>query len=148
MLIAGASPVGRELEKQISQNPLTGAVVVGYLDDDPVKLSNHADVIGTLSDAYEIIQTKSVDDVVIALPQKAYQRINQLIGELHQLPVKIWVIPDYFKLALYKTNIDEFSGIPMIDLRAPALSDYQRMVKRAFDVGITILLLPIALPFF
>ena len=34
----------------------------------------------------------------------------------------------------------------MLDLRAPALSDQQRTVKRLFDLGLTILSLPIALP--
>ncbi len=34
----------------------------------------------------------------------------------------------------------------MLDLRAPALSDQQRTVKRLFDLGLTFLSLPIALP--
>jgi exopolysaccharide biosynthesis polyprenyl glycosylphosphotransferase len=33
----------------------------------------------------------------------------------------------------------------MLDLRAPALSDYQRMVKRAFDLFISLLALPLGL---
>jgi lipopolysaccharide/colanic/teichoic acid biosynthesis glycosyltransferase len=50
------------------------------------------------------------------------------------LPVKIWVALGFFDLALYKTSIDDFAGIPMIDLRASAIDDYQLLVKRAFDL--------------
>jgi exopolysaccharide biosynthesis polyprenyl glycosylphosphotransferase len=55
------------------------------------------------------------------------------------------MIPDYFNLALYKTSFEEFAGLPMLDLRAPALNEYQRMVKRLFDLVITIALLPFGL---
>jgi exopolysaccharide biosynthesis polyprenyl glycosylphosphotransferase len=33
----------------------------------------------------------------------------------------------------------------MLDLRAPALNDYQRMVKRSFDLVVTLLCMPVAL---
>jgi len=35
-----------------------------------------------------------------------------------------------------------------MDLRAPALSEYQRMIKRAFDLVVTLLLMPFVLPVF
>jgi exopolysaccharide biosynthesis polyprenyl glycosylphosphotransferase len=55
------------------------------------------------------------------------------------------MIPDYFNLALYKTSFEEFAGLPMLDLRAPALSEYQRMVKRLFDQVVTITCFPFGL---
>ena len=61
------------------------------------------------------------------------------------MPVKVWVIPDYFHLALHKAVVEEFAGIPMFDLRAPALNDFQRLVKRAFDLFVTILFSPFLL---
>jgi exopolysaccharide biosynthesis polyprenyl glycosylphosphotransferase len=42
--------------------------------------------------------------------------------------------------------VEEFAGLPMLDLRAPALNEYQRMVKRAFDLTLTFLMLIPALP--
>jgi len=69
--------------------------------------------------------------------------VDHLVADLHVLPVRVWLIPDYFQLALHKAVVDEFGGIPMLDLRAPALNEYQRMIKRAFDIVFSsILLLP------
>jgi exopolysaccharide biosynthesis polyprenyl glycosylphosphotransferase len=56
------------------------------------------------------------------------------------------VIPDYFSLALHKAKIDEIAGIPMLDLRAPALTDFQRLVKRVFDLIISLITLILILP--
>jgi exopolysaccharide biosynthesis polyprenyl glycosylphosphotransferase len=146
VLIVGAGPVGRELETQIQRHPYLGLEVVGFLDDDSTKLIQGPGILGASFHARRVITQRKVDDVVIALPRHAHKRVNQLVAELHKLPVKVWAIPDYFHLALHKATVEEFAGIPMLDLRAPALNEYQRMIKRVFDLAITCLLLIPALP--
>jgi len=58
----------------------------------------------------------------------------------------VWVIPDYFSMTLHRASVQDFAGIPMMDLRAPALSEYQRMIKRGFDLLLTTLMMPFVLP--
>jgi exopolysaccharide biosynthesis polyprenyl glycosylphosphotransferase len=134
VLIAGSGPVGRDLAAQFKRYPQLGLYVVGFLDDNLKKRDEADDILGSLSDANRVVSEQRVDDVIIALPQSAYRRMERLVEELHSLAVKVWVIPDYFRLALHRASVDEFAGIPMLDLRAPALNDYQRLVKRAFDI--------------
>ncbi len=147
VLIVGAGPVGRELEAQIHRRPYLGLEVVGFLDDDESKLIQSLDILGGLPQARRVVIQRKTDDVVIALPPRAYKEVNQLVAELHKLPIKVWIIPDYFHLTLHKATVEEFAGLPMLDLRAPALNEYQRMVKRAFDLLLTFLLFIPALPF-
>jgi exopolysaccharide biosynthesis polyprenyl glycosylphosphotransferase len=146
VLIVGAGPVGCKLNEQILENPHLGLKVIGFLDDNPAKRREQLLILGNLASASQVIQEQKIDDVVIALPQKAYSSTNQLVGELHRLPVKVWVIPDYFRMTLHKAAIESFADIPMLDLRAPALSDTQRLIKRAFDLLITTLLMIPFLP--
>jgi exopolysaccharide biosynthesis polyprenyl glycosylphosphotransferase len=149
VLIVGAGPVGNKILHQITNFPYMGLSVSGFLDDDSNKRSTREDILGALTDAREIVNEQDIDDIVIALPQRAHKRINQLVAELHDLPVKVWVVPDYFHLALHKAVVEEFAGLPMLDLRAPALNDYQRMVKRAFDLSLSaILLIPASVMMF
>jgi len=146
VLIAGAGKVGREFQLQISQNSFPGFSVVGFLDDDPEKKLNQNDVLGDLSETRDLVIKHNVTDVVLALPPQAFQRLSWLVSELHDLPIKVWVIPDYFGLALHKAVFEEFAGVPLLDLRAPALNENQRMVKRSFDLIVTVILLPLLLP--
>ena len=139
VLIAGAGTVGRKLEQQIRQMPDMGLEIVGLLDDDWKKQADHADILGSLDVGRTVIHERKVDDVIIALPRSAHERLSWLVSELHDLPVRVWVIPDYFSLTLHRARVDEFAGIPMLDLRAPALDEYQRMTKRAFDLAVTAL---------
>jgi exopolysaccharide biosynthesis polyprenyl glycosylphosphotransferase len=146
VLIVGAGPVGRRLQEQIVNNPHLGLLIVGFLDDDPGKRLVYPDIIGTPVDVRSKVDKYHVDDVVIALPHRAYEKVNRLVAELHNMPVKVWVIPDYFHLALHKAVVEEFAGLTMLDLRAPALNEYQRMVKRAFDLIFGSIFLVIAFP--
>jgi exopolysaccharide biosynthesis polyprenyl glycosylphosphotransferase len=83
---------------------------------------------------------------VIALPYSVYHRVGEIVACLDELPVGVWIALGFFDLALYRTDIEDFAGIPMLDLRASAIDDYQRMIKRAFDVFFGLLALIPALP--
>jgi exopolysaccharide biosynthesis polyprenyl glycosylphosphotransferase len=147
VVIMGAGLVGRQLQEQIRRNRLFGLELVGFLDDkdqtDPISQS---DILGPLDSIRRVVIERNIADVIIALPRSAYERLNQAVSLLHDLPVRVWVIPDYFSLTLHHAQVEDFAGIPMLDLRAPALTEYQRMVKRAFDLTISLLALPVALP--
>jgi exopolysaccharide biosynthesis polyprenyl glycosylphosphotransferase len=138
ILFIGAGVVGRNIGNTIEQHKRLGFKIIGYLDDDQAIVEQHADVLGTLDQVDEIITAQNVGYIIIALPRRAYDRIESLVTKIHQRPVRVWVIPDYFSLALNEAVITEFAGFPLIDLRAPALNKYQRLLKRAFDMLITI----------
>ena len=147
VLIIGAGHVGRRVGQMINQTDWLGLNLVGYLDDTRGGPRQDLHILGKLVQARTIIQKEAIDDVVIALPQRAYGQINKLVVDLHDLPVNVRVVPDYFSLALYRASVDDFGGLPMINLRDPALNDVQRLVKRLFDLfvgGATfILILPL-----
>jgi len=105
VLIVGAGPVGRQLQEQIEKNPQLGLRLVGFLDDNTTKRNQYKEILGCVQEAPKIVTNLKIDDVVIALPPRAHRSINRLAVELHTLPVKVWVIPDYFNLALHKAVV-------------------------------------------
>jgi exopolysaccharide biosynthesis polyprenyl glycosylphosphotransferase len=145
VLIVGAGIVGREVEAQMRKFP-RGIFVVGFLDDDDAKWSSCADILGSLVDARDLVQRQRIDDVVIALPLRAYSRMNRLLGDLFDLPVRVQIVPDYFQWTLHHADVEDFAGIPLLDVRAPALTENQRVVKRIFDILVTSLIMIPALP--
>jgi exopolysaccharide biosynthesis polyprenyl glycosylphosphotransferase len=134
VLIVGAGVVGQRVAEMVQLYAWTGLELVGYLDDDPEKLHAGLPILGQLDNIREVVEHQAIDDIVLALPSWAYERMNYMVSLLQDLPVRVRVIPDYFSLALYRATVDDFGGIPMINLRASALNDYQRLVKRSFDL--------------
>ncbi|MCA9873689.1 MAG: sugar transferase, partial [Anaerolineales bacterium] len=147
VLIIGAGQVGQRVGAMIEAYALNGLRLIGYLDDDAIKRKANVSILGGIQDAGYVVEQKQIDDVVIALPRHAYGQVNKLVLGLSSAPVRLRVVPDYFSLTLYRATVDDFGGIPMINLRDPALNDYQRLVKRIFDLTLasfmTVLLLPL-----
>ncbi len=145
ILIVGAGEVGREVEATLRQYP-DHIQIVGFLDDDPQKQAQHPDILGNLNAIRRVISKHRVTGVVFALPLWAHKRMEKLIWALFDLPVQVWIVPDYFQWTLHHAEVEDFSGIPMLNIRAPALTEYQRLPKRLFDLVVTSLLLIPALP--
>ena len=146
ILIVGAGIVGRRIGEQINNYSTLGFNIVGYVDDDLELIANQPDVLGDLEQAVMIIKERGIQHLVIALPRRAYDRITYVVTQVQKLPVRVWVIPDYFALALNQAALVEFAGFPMINLRAPALTSYQKLIKRSFDLLIAIPLFALTLP--
>jgi exopolysaccharide biosynthesis polyprenyl glycosylphosphotransferase len=146
VLIAGAGPLGRGLQAQVLKASAGRLVVAGLLDDDPAKTEANPDVLGSIDQARRLIVELEITDLIIALPLRAHERIQGLVKDLIDVPVRVWVVPDFFHISLHHAQAEDFAGIPMLDLRAPALSEYQRFVKRIFDLALSGLFLLIGLP--
>lgn len=147
VLIVGAGDVGRRVGEMIRDYEWMGLDLTGYLDhQNPESGEERVTVLGRVADVRPVVEKRRINDVVIALPQQDYGEVNRLVLELHDLPVNVRVVPDYFSLALYRASVEDFGGLPMISLRDPALNDVQRLMKRMFDLAIAVPLLILLLP--
>jgi exopolysaccharide biosynthesis polyprenyl glycosylphosphotransferase len=145
LLVVGTGPLGQRVGRQIQDSPSEHLKFAGFIDDgygDPDQASS----LGKLEELGTLIDRYRVTDVVIALPYSVYHKIAEITLFLDDLPVGVWIALGFFDLALYRTDIEDFAGIPMLDLRASAIDDYQRMIKRAFDIALSLVALIPALP--
>lgn len=145
VLVVGTGPLGKNVGGQIVNSQVKNLGLIGFVDDGNIA-NDKASSLGTLAEMQALIEKHDVTDVVIALPYSAYSRVGEVVARLDELPVGVWIALGFFDLALYRTDIEDFAGIPMLDLRASAIDDYQRLIKRAFDVSVGVLALLAALP--
>ncbi len=146
ILIVGAGDLGRRVCETLKEKDPAQFIPVGYLDDDPDKVTEDLPLFGAVSDAPRVVAEQAIDDVVVALPLRAHERLTELAHLLSEMPVKIHIVPDYFSMAVYRTQAEDFGGLPMINLRDPALNEVQRLIKRVFDVTVVTIMLILLLP--
>ena len=146
VLIVGTNGSASQMLDLIRQHMWTGLCPVGMvaLEDSETPESPHS--VGTLRDIESIVQQLDVSEVVVAVARDTSLDLKQLILRLQALPVNIRLVPQYTDLAFLQVHIEDFSGMPLLTLKEPVLTPYQRLLKRVFDIIITLLILIPALP--
>jgi exopolysaccharide biosynthesis polyprenyl glycosylphosphotransferase len=144
-LIVGGGELGQQIAETLRGYAWAGVALVGFLDDQESAVLDLPH-LGKLAEAYHIVKAHAIDEVIITLPYRDYECLNDLILELQRLPVQVRVAPNYLNLVLYRATVEDFGGVPLINLRDPALTIYQRTVKRAFDLIIGTLSLILSAP--
>jgi exopolysaccharide biosynthesis polyprenyl glycosylphosphotransferase len=142
VLIVGAGRVGQCVVDQLQLRGWRGIQLVGFLDDDPHKQGTHIaglPVLGYCDEITSVVSGHAVDEVFIALPRQAHERMNSLVAWLWEQPVRVRVVPDYSDLASYGATVQSLWGINLIGLRDPVISDFERFAKRLLDIFLSAL---------
>ncbi len=138
MLIIGAGPVGIEFARKVLNHRDFGYNVIGYLDDDQSKWDNSIKgkpVLGGSDALPRIFDERSIDEVVVALPLNAFEKYGSIVDDCEKAGVRIRIIPDYNQFLSGRPQIEEFDGIPLLNVRKIPLDDpFNRFLKRVFDV--------------
>jgi len=145
VLVVGAGDLGRKVVDRLQLHKEYGFLVVGFLDDDPGRQQRDIQgvpVLGTTGDLEQIITDKRVDQVMIALPLEAHYRTVKLVRRAGKLLVDIKVVPDVLQYYVMRAGIEDLDGLPLINLTRIPLQGWNQIVKRAFDIfGSAMLLL-------
>ncbi len=145
VLVVGAGDLGRKVVDRLQLHKEYGFLVVGFLDDDPGRQQRDIQgvpVLGTTEDLEKIITHERVDQVMIALPLEAHYRTVKLVRRAGQLLVDIKVVPDVLQYYVMRAGIEDLDGLPLINLTRIPLQGWNQIVKRAFDLfGSAMLLL-------
>jgi Undecaprenyl-phosphate glucose phosphotransferase len=150
MLIIGAGTLGQKFLSKMDRHREYGYVIKGFLDDDAAKLDKrfkNVRVIGGLDILEEYLQSTHIDEVVIALPLHAYQKLQSMIELCEKHGIRTLIIPDYFKYIPAKPKMIEFDDIPLIHTRDIPLDAFiNRFCKRCFDIAGSLILLLLLSP--
>jgi exopolysaccharide biosynthesis polyprenyl glycosylphosphotransferase len=145
VLVVGAGDLGRQVVERLDLHKEYGFVVVGFLDDDPGRQQrkiHNVPVLGTTRELERVITDERVDQVMIALPLEAHYRTVKLVRRAGQLLVDVKVVPDVLQYYVMRAGIEDLDGLPLINLTQIPLQGWNQIVKRAFDmVGSALLLL-------
>ena len=143
VLVAGAGELGQQAASIIRE---AGHQVIGFVSDQEQAAGAAFPHLGGLDEAAKVVMQQQIDHVIITLPYQAYDHLETLILSLQRLPVQISIAPNYLNLVLHQATVQDVGGLPLVNLRDPALNPSQRLIKRGFDVIVGSLLLLVGAP--
>ena len=140
LLIIGAGEVGKSFYDSISENPHFGYNIIGFLDDKAKTFLN-GQYLGKIDELDNILTEERVDDVIIALPNYATERLEDVVRTCENHTTRIKIIPDYFKFVSSKYSIRVFDRFPIISVREDRVNEFHfRILKRGFDTAFSLFL--------
>jgi len=151
VLIIGAGNAGRLVLEGLQREKHMGYEVVGLLDDDSRKLGTTIQgttVLGHVSEYPAFIKDLGVETVIIAIPSLPPDSLSALTAGVQNHAVNTMIIPDLRGIALVNTELAHLfvEEIFLINIRNNLKSFTNKLVKRLFDITLSIIALPVILP--
>ncbi|MGA9523981.1 MAG: undecaprenyl-phosphate glucose phosphotransferase [Myxococcaceae bacterium] len=150
ILVIGAGEVGQRVIETIDSNRELGFRVTGLLTRHPEKLGTavmDVPVVGLFDELGKVLEARPVDQVIIAVPLEDQPLVKGLMEELAQHTVDVKFVPDLFQYITLCGGLEEFGGLPIINLQGGPLYGWNLVAKRTFDIVFALLALVLTGPF-
>jgi FlaA1/EpsC-like NDP-sugar epimerase len=130
-LVYGAGSAGRQLVSALDHS--FEMRVVGFLDDDD-RLHGHilnGQPIFSPDDLDELIETKGVTHVLLAIPSASRHRRNEILNKIGHFPVAVRTLPGMSDLAEGRVTVSDLRELDLDDLlgREPVTPNHILLAK-------------------
>lgn len=118
VLIVGAGEAGTMLLRSLKRNP-SEYHVVAIVDDDlnkqNLKLLD-VNVCGTTQDIPQLVQTKGIEEIILAIPSLSKKEIREIYNRLGETKATIKIMPKIEDVMTGKVSVSDMQEIKIEDL--------------------------------
>jgi len=141
VLVVGSSELAQRLIETIHRQGSLGLRVLGLVTSDEERhlvgrRMFGTKVMGTVSEISSLLAHRNVDQVLVALPIDKLGALKGLMAVLSQETVDVRLVPDFYQYMTLCGSIEEFAGLPIINLQATPLMGWNLVTKRMFDLAV------------
>lgn len=118
-LVVGAGDAGAVVVKEMKKRPETGYIPVGFIDDDQSKKGKYIyniPILGNTDDVGDIIKSKDIDEILIALPSVDEKDRIQIIKKCSATGCKLKTLPGIYELIDDQVSISQIRDVEIEDL--------------------------------
>src|SRR3982751_1636173 len=140
VLVLGAGRLARQVLEQIDLHRELGFRPVGCLSLSRKRVGTSVagvEVIGTLRDLRQVLESRGVDQVLVALPSRSMHHLPRIMEVCGDTTVDVKLVPDVYQYATLFGGLEEFGGLPIVNLQSTGVLGINAIVKRAFDLALS-----------
>ncbi len=118
-LIVGAGSAGQMLARQMKGNEQQDINLIGFIDDNFTlhHLSvNNVPVLGNTKDLARVVEEKSINHIVIAMPSVERERVKEIITEAQSIVASVQTLPMIEDIALGNVSVSQIRDVSIEDL--------------------------------
>ena len=144
-LIVGTGASAQEVLRKLRKRVDGSYDVLGFIATTRRQIGEKIaglEVIGSLDNVGKVIGEKKVGEVIFSTDGLSYADILSVIARSNDRNVNYRLVPNSLEAIIGKTRIDELDTLPLVEIEYNLHKAGNRVLKRAFDiVGSTLLLL-------
>jgi exopolysaccharide biosynthesis polyprenyl glycosylphosphotransferase len=150
VIIVGTNSLAQRMYQSLRIHPKLGYDARGYFSLDGAASSemHNIPLLGGLRQTSDFIKEHHVDVVLITLTETEHPMLPEFIRDCQGLNVEIMMVPDVLELMTSQVQIKHLNGIPFLAIKTPALTTWNAIVKRTFDVVTASFILLLISPIF
>lgn len=152
VLVVGSGPRAHNAVNTLREHSQWGIRLVGAVDPDVSRVGTcyeGLDVIGSVENVGDILSREVVDEVVIALPRNRLNDLDPLIEVCEEQAICVRYFADLYDMRLANVRLDLFGdNIPVLNFEPVSQDVTGQMIKRIFDLVVTLVAMPFLLVFF
>ena len=150
ILVLGAGRLARQVLEQIDLHRELGFRAVGCLSLTKRRVGTSVggvEVIGTIrEDLRKAIHERGVDQVLVALPSRSAHHLPRIMDVCADTTVDVKLVPDVYQYATLFGGLEEFGGLPVVNLQSTGMLGINAVAKRIFDLIFSALFLIVVSP--
>ncbi|RME96237.1 MAG: sugar transferase [Bacteroidetes bacterium] len=153
-LIIGGNQNALELYQDITSQPKRlGYHFVGFIDTNGQstnELAAHLPCLGKIEHLEAVIQQADVEEVIIAIETSAHNRLKEILNILFDFDrtLLVKIIPDMYDIMLGTVKMNHVYGAVLIEISRELMPRWQRLIKRALDILISLIVLLLLSPLY
>ncbi|HVE48318.1 MAG TPA: undecaprenyl-phosphate glucose phosphotransferase [Casimicrobiaceae bacterium] len=149
VIIVGAGRLGATIAERLRAAPWAGFAIRGFYDDDPnlqEQMIAGVPVLGTIDRVTADLEADPADQVWIALPLRAEERIREVMDDLQQHSIQIRFVPDIYNFNLLHHSVSEIEGLPVINVTDSPLQGPGLIAKEVEDFVLALAIVVVTTP--
>jgi len=139
----GWGQAAQTLWEELSRARPQGFELVGALGDAPVPGSVS---LGSLGELPQVAAKHRIDLVVLAPPPGEEDRMAEGLKAGEGLPLELLYVPGVVQIGSLHTRLAEINGRPLMRLRVLPLAGWRHVIKRLFDIKVSLILFLCMIP--
>src|SRR5205085_11124172 len=149
VLVLGAGRLARQVMEQFDLHRELGFRPVGCLSVTRKRVGTSVagvEVVGTVRDLRRVLETRGVDQVLVALPSRSMHHPPRIMEICADTTVDVKLGPDVYQYATLFGGLEEFGGLPIVNLQSTGVLGINAIAKRTFDVFFSAIFLVVVSP--
>ena len=138
VIAVGEGPALETLMHRFHKFPELGLRVIGVVvhqrPPGPEQKLYGQPIMGTFDEIEGILKVHPADQLVIALPRSQYGSLEEILANLKDETIDVKLIPDIHEYVTLGCAIEDFDGLPVVNLNDSPLDGWGGVAKRFTDI--------------